>query len=72
MAEHNRTALVVPERDARALASAIGSLLADPGRGEQIGKTARATVLARFGWPAVAARFDAVYARALAFNSLAR
>lgn len=72
VAEQNRTALVVPERDARALASAISTLLAEPGRGEQIGKTARAMVLARFGWPAVAARFDAVYERALAFKSLGR
>lgn len=71
-AEHGRTALVVPERDSRALASAIACLLADPARGEQMGKAARAMTLARFGWPAAAARFEAAYERALAFKSLDR
>jgi glycosyltransferase involved in cell wall biosynthesis len=68
VAEHNRTALVVPQRDSYALASALDSLLANPARAEQIGKAGRAMILARFGWPAAAARFDAAYDRALAFK----
>jgi glycosyltransferase involved in cell wall biosynthesis len=72
VAEHGRTALVVPERDSRALASAMNWLLGDPARGELMGKAARAMTLARFGWSAAAARFEAAYERALAFKSLDR
>jgi glycosyltransferase involved in cell wall biosynthesis len=70
--EHDRSALVVAERDSRALAAAIDALLADTGRRERLGRAGRALVDERFGWDAAAARFEAAYDRALAFKSLTR
>jgi glycosyltransferase involved in cell wall biosynthesis len=42
--------LVVPPRDAEALADAIVELLADPARAAAMGRSARATVLRQFGF----------------------
>jgi glycosyltransferase involved in cell wall biosynthesis len=70
--ENGRTGVIVPERDAAALADAIAALLLDPIRRAVLGRDGRALVEARFGWDAVAARFVAAYDRALAFKSLAR
>jgi len=64
--------LLVGERDPRALAAAIGAVLDDPDRGARLGRAARATAEAQFGWDAAAARFETAYDRALAFNSLSR
>jgi glycosyltransferase involved in cell wall biosynthesis len=64
--------LLVAERDPRALAVAIAAVLDDPDRGARLGRAARATAEARFGWDAAAARFETAYDRALAFNSLTR
>lgn len=69
---HDRTALVVPERDAPALAGQIARLLDNPAWGRSIGAAARAMVAASFGWNAAAARFEAAYERALVFNSRER
>jgi glycosyltransferase involved in cell wall biosynthesis len=63
------TGLLVPERDAAALARAAAELLADRARRAVIGAAARAAVSSRFGWAAAAARFEAAYDRALAFMS---
>ncbi|MBU2488620.1 MAG: glycosyltransferase family 4 protein [Proteobacteria bacterium] len=46
--EHGITGLLVPPRDAGALARAVESLLADPVRARQMGRAARERVLARF------------------------
>jgi glycosyltransferase involved in cell wall biosynthesis len=70
--EHDRSAIVVPERDPRALGDAIATLLADPTRRARLGREGRQLVEARFGWGAAAARFEAAYDRALAFKSLTR
>ena len=67
-----RTGLIVPERDARALAAALTDLLRDPERRAVLGRAGRALAEERFGWDAAAARFEAAYDRALAFNSLTR
>jgi glycosyltransferase involved in cell wall biosynthesis len=67
--DDRRTALVVPERDATAIAAAIVTVLSDPEAGRRVGAAARADVSARFGWERVAARFAAAYDRALAFKS---
>jgi phosphatidylinositol alpha-1,6-mannosyltransferase len=64
--------LLVAERDPRALAAAISALLDDPDRAARLGRAARAAAEAQFGWDAAAARFEAAYDRALAFNSLSR
>jgi len=61
--EDGETALVVPERDAAALAGAIEALLGDPDRRAAMGRRARALVEARYTWARTAADFDAVYDR---------
>lgn len=65
-----RTAMIVPERDAAAIAAAMGRLIANPGTARQLGDAARALVQERFGWERAAERFEAAYLRALAFKSL--
>jgi glycosyltransferase involved in cell wall biosynthesis len=55
------TGLIVPERDAGALARALRQLLSSPDRRSAIGARARADVCRRFGWDRVAARFEAAY-----------
>ncbi|HET9370033.1 MAG TPA: glycosyltransferase family 4 protein, partial [Vicinamibacterales bacterium] len=55
---------LVPERDAAALASAIGTLLAQPVRAREIGLRARARVERDYGWARTAERFEIAYARA--------
>jgi glycosyltransferase involved in cell wall biosynthesis len=67
--EHERTGLVVAERDSPALAAALRRLLADPAVARRIGQAARDEVQRRFGWNRAAERFEAAYARALAFKS---
>ena len=67
--EHERTALMVPERDAGALAAALRRVGADPTLGAEIGRAAREMVQARFGWGRVAERLEHAYERALAFKS---
>jgi phosphatidylinositol alpha-1,6-mannosyltransferase len=68
--EHERTGLVVAERDPAAIGRAIQQLLANPVMAHDLGRAARAAVERRFGWDRVAARFEAAYERALAFTSL--
>jgi glycosyltransferase involved in cell wall biosynthesis len=70
--EHGRTGVIVPERDPRALATALAELLREPERRAGLGRAGRALVEARFGWDTAAARFEAAYDRALAFKSLTR
>jgi glycosyltransferase involved in cell wall biosynthesis len=67
--EDGRTALVVRERDAAALAAAMGRLVADAGLSRSIGTAARTSVHDSFGWERTVARFEVAYDRALAFNS---
>jgi glycosyltransferase involved in cell wall biosynthesis len=67
--EHERTALVVGERDATALASAINRALGDLALRQAIGRAARELVQVRFGWQQTAERFEVAYRHALAFNS---
>lgn len=70
--EDGRSGVIVPERDARALAAAMTALLRNPDRATALGREGRTLVEARYGWTAAAVRFEAAYDRALAFNSLAR
>lgn len=64
VAHPDRTAVVVPERDAPALAAALRRLLADPGAARALGERGRALVRDEFGWDRAAERFEAAYARA--------
>ena len=64
VARDGETALLVPERDAGALAHAIERLLSDRPARERIGAAARQRAAQERGWDRVAERFEAVYDRA--------
>ncbi len=66
--EHERTAFVVPERDASRLAAAINRGLADPALRERLGTAARELMKTRFGWERTAEQFESAYEQALAFK----
>jgi glycosyltransferase involved in cell wall biosynthesis len=66
---HERTALVVPERDVPALAAAIRRLLDEPSLRASVSSAARAIAVSQFGWEKTAERFEQAYERALAFKS---
>jgi glycosyltransferase involved in cell wall biosynthesis len=68
--DDNRTAIVVAERDAAAIAAAMVRLVSDPEMARHIGGAGRALVQARFGWERAAERLEAAYTRALALKSL--
>ncbi len=70
--DDGRTALVVPERDAQAIAAAAARLMHNPEIARQIGAAGRALVQERFGWARAAERFESAYSRALAFESARR
>lgn len=59
--EDGVTGRLVPERDAAALAAAIGDLLRHPERRRAMGDAARRHVERDFGWARVAARLEAIY-----------
>jgi glycosyltransferase involved in cell wall biosynthesis len=63
VATDRRTARLVPERDARALAAAISDLLQQPSSASLIGSQARDLVCRRHSWEQVAQDFEAVYER---------
>jgi len=61
VATDGTTARLVPERDARALASAIAELLRAPARARVIGLQARDLVSRQHSWARVAEDFESVY-----------
>jgi glycosyltransferase involved in cell wall biosynthesis len=67
-----QTALVVPERDPKALTGAIGRLVASPDLRAALGTAGRRLAAHRFGWTTTGERFEAAYDRALAFKSNGR
>jgi phosphatidyl-myo-inositol dimannoside synthase len=70
--EHERTGLLVPERDPAAIAAAVTRLLDDRSLRERLGAAARGAAASRFGWATFGERLDAVYRRALAHRSARR
>jgi phosphatidyl-myo-inositol dimannoside synthase len=64
--DHDRTGMLVPERDPEALAAAIAGLLESPSRRRELGDAARADVIGRFGWARAAERFEYAYTAARA------
>jgi glycosyltransferase involved in cell wall biosynthesis len=66
------TALVVPEKDAVALATALQRLVGNRALGDQLAAAARALVRSRYGWSHTAAQFEDAYRRALVFASTGR
>jgi glycosyltransferase involved in cell wall biosynthesis len=63
---HERTGLLVNERDVAALADTIVRLAADPVLRERLGSAARDDVSRHYGWDSVAERFETAYDRAVA------
>jgi glycosyltransferase involved in cell wall biosynthesis len=59
--EDGVTGLVVPRGDAKALAGAIGSLLADPQRRRRMGQAGRERALRLFDWDRSAEHFEELY-----------
>jgi len=63
--DHEKTGLLVPEKEPGALATALGALLADPARARHLGEASRAKVVDELNWDAVARRHDELYRRAV-------
>lgn len=61
VAVDSETALIVPERDVPALASAIETLVQDPALGKRIGQIARRRMQTEQTWARVAERFEQAY-----------
>jgi glycosyltransferase involved in cell wall biosynthesis len=59
--ENEVTGLVVPRGDSKALAKAIGSLLADPQRRRRMGQAGRERALRLFDWDRSAEQFEEIY-----------
>jgi glycosyltransferase involved in cell wall biosynthesis len=59
--ENGVTGLVVPRGDSKALAGAIGSLLADPQRRRRMGQAGRERALRLFDWDRSAQQFEELY-----------
>ena len=58
---HEQTGLLVPQKDARALAEALRRLLTDPDLAERLGTAGRAYVQTNFSWPSIVDRVVALY-----------
>lgn len=65
---HDETGLLVPPRDAAALAAACDDLLAAPTRRQTMGEAGRRFIGGHFAWPIVAERVRAVYTGVLEHN----
>jgi len=59
--ENGVTGLVVPRGNSKALAQAIGSLLADPQRRRRMGQAGRERALRLFDWDRTAEQFEEIY-----------
>lgn len=59
--DHEETGLLVPERDALALAAALELLLEHRSRGLEMGRAARQAIERDYGWERAAERFEAAY-----------
>jgi starch synthase len=55
--------VLVPPGEPRALAGAVGDLLADEPRREQLGRAARELAVAHYSWDDIAARLATIYER---------
>ena len=64
---HNRSGLLVPVRDAEALAGALADLIAHPARRAAFGAAAREIVVGELSLPVVIARTLAVYAEVMPY-----
>ena len=67
--EHERHGLLVPEKDAAALACALGRLQSEPQTRERLAREARRLALTRLTWEAAAADFKDAYAQAATLDA---
>jgi len=58
---HEETGLLAPPRDPRALAQAMGRLMANPDYRRELGRRGRNLVVERFSMEQMAAEIEAVY-----------
>ena len=63
MVIEGQTGLLVPPRDAHALAAAVETLLANPQSARAMGSLGQKRVAAEFTWEQMAARYEELYAR---------
>ena len=63
--KHERTGLLVPEKDPAALARAILRVLGDPDLGKRLGQAGRAFARSHFDWTHITDETEALYYRAL-------
>jgi glycosyltransferase involved in cell wall biosynthesis len=68
---HNVTGLLVPSKDANALAAALESLIDDPERRSNLGDAGRAYVAEHYDWNANAAQMETIYKNVLASKTRA-
>jgi len=68
--EDQRTGVLIPSGDPRALAAAVCDLMADVIRARQIGERASAAVRARFSFDRMVADFESLYLRELSRHRL--
>jgi glycosyltransferase involved in cell wall biosynthesis len=66
LVEHERTGLLVPPRDPRALRAALDRLLADRPLRVRLGRAGREKIIAGYSWDKVVRETRALYERALA------
>ncbi len=65
LVDHGRNGLLVPPRDAAALAEAMAALLADPAQRQRLQAEAHRTITSRFDLAQNAARLEALFAATL-------
>lgn len=63
--DHDKTGLLVPEKDPAALTQALDQLLADPGTARAMGEAGRQKIETDLSWDAIARRHDALYRQAV-------
>ena len=69
--EHEQTGLLVPPGDEVALAAALTRVLGDRALARRLGDAGRERLRDEFSWDHIVARWEGVYARALAGSSAA-
>lgn len=64
--EPDKQGVLVPPRSPQHLADALIALSKDPDKVKALGEQGRKTALEKYGWPAAAAKIEAIYERAIA------
>jgi glycosyltransferase involved in cell wall biosynthesis len=62
---HDRTGLLVPQKDPQALANTIARVLTDPALAERLGKAGQACVQEKFSWEVITGQMMSLYRGAL-------